>query len=695
MKISARLRKIIIALLEENNPISLKYLAEKIDVSKRTIQRELDMLPKILDAHRLTFMTKTGVGIWIEGEVSCKRELLRELKNDTSIDLTDKDARRKRLILEILKEKGLKKLFYYSSMFEVSETTIATDLETIEDWFQKYDLKIVRKPGSGVEIEGSENSYRKAIRAFIHENIDTEIIKKAYNEDYEMHRYSKSTRFSKMLPILNENLLKGVVNCISSMDSSRVLTLTENSYMGLILHITIAMDRIIKGEVMENNLDRAGINKEDEDYQLAHRIAQELEKELKVEIPEVEIAYICLHIKGSKHEKIQLGDRSLLDNNREIQQLINKMIDAFDDKQTFFLKRDDEFIQGLLAHLQPTLIRLKYGMEIHNPIIGEIKRDYRDIYEKCKGAGRVLSDYIGKEISEEEIGFLTVHFGAALVRAESYSKTLRKVRVGLICSSGIGISRLMASKLKNAFRGKIEIRAYGKDDITPYIIGKTDFFVSSTHVEIDKSPLIFVNPLLSQTDMEKIGELLHHYGRMPEKSTDTFTADLEEIHLMATQIRTLIKNMGFFLVKDSIRFEALLDEIGRRLSPYSDRQMTIQKDLMKRERISTQVFAEFDFALLHTRTSGVVRPEFSICMTEGLSEFKDPYLKGIHIVFIMLVPIDHNLKLNSEIMGYISSLLVEETDFLDLVITGEKEAIRAALSKYLKRFFNKYLSSIS
>jgi mannitol/fructose-specific phosphotransferase system IIA component (Ntr-type) len=121
----------------------------------------------------------------------------------------------------------------------------------------------------------------------------------------------------------------------------------------------------------------------------------------------------------------------------------------------------------------------------------------------------------------------------------------------------------------------------------------------------------------------------------------------------------------------------------------------IQQDLMRRERISSQIFAEFDFALLHTRTAGVTRPTFAVCMTRDLSEYTDPYFKGIHVVFVMLVPPDDLLQINSEIMGYISSMLIEEEEFLDTVRRGEKEEIRSLLSKYLKRYFKKYLAGLS
>lgn len=109
---------------------------------------------------------------------------------------------------------------------------------------------------------------------------------------------------------------------------------------------------------------------------------------------------------------------------------------------------------------------------------------------------------------------------------------------------------------------------------------------------------------------------------------------------------------------------------------------------MKRERLSSQVFAEFGFALLHTRTKGVIRPSFTVCMTKDLGKFQDPYFKGIQAVFVMLVPVDENLQVNSDIMGYITSMLIEEYEFMEVIARGRKEEIRQALSRYLKRYFN-------
>lgn len=698
MEFTPRLEQILSQLLAETEAIPVKKLAEKIGVSKRTVQRELEYINSALKSYDICFVSKTGVGIWLEGSEEEKDRLRATIQKDDHYDVSNREDRRKRLILEILKEKGLKKLFYYSSQFGVSEATISSDLEAAEVWLNRYGVFVKRRPGSGIYIEGSEESYRKAIRAFINENMDTRVVWDAYEDVEGSSSLYDNLKKSGITTLLNDDIMKRVMDCIIGMDHARVLTLTESSYVGLIIHISIAINRILKNEVIEPD-ERWNENvRLDEDYELAKEIVRVLEDEFEIEIPEVEISYICLHIKGAKHEKIEWNGRTAAANgSREMQQLINAMINAFDAERAYLLKQDEEFIQGLLAHLQPTLIRLIHGMQIQNPVLEDIQKDYPELYQQCENVARILEEYTSKKVPPEEIGYLTVHFGAALVRLEERKENIRKVNVGVICSSGIGISRLMSSKLEKSFRGRLELTTYGKKDITPYVASKMDFFVSSIPMEQMETPILFVNPLLNEEEMQRIARMIYKYERMPrvQKEEDEFTVQLEEINLVAAQINTVIKYMDLFKVDDRITFEELLIAIGEWMSPYSDRREMIREDILRREKISTQIFAEFGFALLHTRTKGVIRPSFSICMTKDLGPFTDPYFKGITVVLIMLVPMDENLHVNREILGYISSMLIEESEFLDVIARGEKEEIRSVLSRGLKKYFNKYISGLS
>lgn len=695
MKILSRAKQILKILLTEEEAIPVKSLAEKIGVSKRTTQRELEYISSYLKGYEIKYFSKTGVGIWLEGTQEEKKRFLSFLCQNESLDVPGKEERRKRLILEILKEKGLKKLFYYSSQFGASEATASTDLEAIGEWLSGFGLDIKRKPGSGVYVEGTEENYRRAIREFIYSNLDTRLLRESYESTDEIPGEYGYAIKSGMDGILDENIMKKVMECINNIDDGRIVSLTENSYMGLVIHISIAINRIMKDEVIEESSKIENDIVKDLDYSLAQKIAGSLEEYFAITIPEIEITYIWLHIKGSKHEKVQYGTTQLAAGG-QIRQLVNEMIDAFDKENAYLIKQDDEFLQGLLAHLQPTIIRLVHGMQIHNPMLEDIKKSYVELYQKCENVAMVLGKSLGKEVPPEETGFLTVHFGAAMVRLEGRKEKLRKVHTGVVCSSGIGISRLMSSKLKKVFQNKMVVSAYGKNDVTPYIIGKTDFFISSIPLEIDDVPVLYVNPLLNEKDMDEIRHLFYKYERLPQKHEEmgSFQEQLDQINKMAAQIKMLLKYMGFFKVNGNITFDELLVMAGEEISPYSDRREMIREALQRREEISSQVFAELGFALLHARTKGVIRPEFTICATHDRKPFKDPYFKEIQVVIIMLVPEDENVSINNEIMGYISSLLVEEADFVNMLYSGEKEEIRSMLSSYLKKFFNQYISKI-
>lgn len=695
MNLTPRLRKVLLILLEKDTTMSVQELAERVGVSKRTVQRELEYLGNELDAYGISFESRTGKGVWLSGDTEQKKKLQQELCRSDDYDVSDREDRRKRLLLEILKDKGLKKLFYYADLFQVSEATVSSDLESVEGWLEEHGLKVTRKPGSGTMISGSEENYRKAIRVFIEENIDTRTLREAY--DISESEKPEEISYHSISWIFKEDVLKKVTKCISGMNSRKILSLTESSYVGLVLHITIAINRILKNEIIETKEELLQRMEKDEDFLLAEEIVARLEEEFAISIPEIEKAYICLHIKGAKHQGIEWdGAKTVEIERQELLEMMNEMIDAYDKEAAFVLKQDNEFIQGLLAHLQPTLIRLIYDMKIANPVLEEIKSSYPDIFEKSKNVARVLEKWVQRPVPEEETGFLAVHFGAAMVRMEGKQENLRRVRVGIVCASGIGISRLMLSKLDKMFKDRLWMETYGKNDITPYIISKTDFFISSISLKNVDADILWVNPLLNDEDIDKIGQKLYYYERLPRKEQEEtlFSTELEQINLLAMQIKTIIRYLEVFKVSNDVTFGELVEAIARKMSPYGDRQAMIQADIEEREKIASQVFAEFGFALLHTRTKGVMRPSFSVCLTKDGKAFKDPYFKGISVVLVMLLPVDENIRINSDILGYISSSLIEDYDFLLTITGGDKPKIEEELSKQLRKYFNKCISQM-
>lgn len=698
MNFSPRLRQILIILLQENQIISVKKLADEIKVSKRTVQRELEYIDASLKKYGVTLQTKTGIGIWLEGEEADKKNLLSILLEEDVIDSGDKEDRRKRLILEILKDRTPKKLYYYGNIFGVSEATISNDMEAIESWFHQFDLKIIRKQGYGVALEGSEKNYRLAVRKFIDENIDGRIMKNLSGDNERtVLEVINDTEGKNIYNLINNDVLKQVITCFNSIRDKRLLRLTENSYLGLILHVTIAVNRILQEEIIEPNNELLEKLNQDEDYDLALHIANSLEEEFQIEIPDIEIAYVLLHIKGSKLQYIDEGiEIENLTEREELLNFINDMIDVYDETLAFELKQDEEFIAGLLAHLQPTFIRLKNHMTISNPLLQEIKDTYPDIFKKCLKAGALITKRYGYPVPEEEIGFLAMHFGAAGVRLENQKESKRRVDIGIVCASGIGISRLMHTKLKRHLKERAEITTYGKEDLTPEVLKKLDFLISSIKLEDIDIDVVRVSPLLIDSDMEQIEAKVRLYAKTlkSSKNDKDFSQQLELVNFTAAQIKGIIKDFLIFKVSSYITFEELLVAVTEKLSPYNEKRLLIQEDIKRREKIASQVIPEYDFALLHTRTKGVVKPSFSVCVTRELTGFKDPFFKNVRAVIIMLIPDDAHFIENGSIMGHLSSRLIEEEEFLTIIFRGEKEEIQNYISGELKKYFNQYLDRV-
>lgn len=690
---SPRLGQITLNLLMQDSPVSVKYLADSVGVSKRTVQRELEYIESSLKKYNLSFQSKAGTGVWIEGDKSDKEKLTALLMADDTLDVSNKDERIKKLILELLKESEPQKLFYYANMLGVSEATVSNDLDEVAKWFDKFKLSLVRKQGFGIYLEGKEKAYRKALTAFIDE----------YTSSYKLTQNDKNTmRESNLIKLienksskniyslLDTDIMKRVISCLINLNNEQISNLTDSSYAGLVIHITIAINRIMHNEIIDPDSRLDEYIEHDRDYSLAVIIASSLEKEFNIEIPEIEVTYICLHIRASKMQNTSSSKGSR--RNNTLVSLVYEMIESYDPDISYILEQDDAFIDGLIAHMQPTLVRLTNGLAIRNPLLDQIKSDYPDIFEKCKNVTAMLEDKLNLKVPESETGFLAVHFGAAVVRLEQNNLSKRTVYVGVVCASGIGISRFIKTKLEKVFGNRISVETYGKGDIDSNAIRKTDFFVSNINMEVpDGADIIFINPLITDSDIKNIDANIRRYEITPDKSEDRldFYNQLDLIHNLTAHMKMILENFNIISISRDIDFEKYLDVLRDKLIDSDDNSEIILSDIVAREKIATQVFPEMGFALFHTKTSGTKHIRMSVCISDGNS-FENEYFKGISCIITMLLPDDKHLNMNRKLLGFISEMLIEDPAFLEVLNSEDVSVGKDYLSKILK----KYLKSI-
>ena len=694
MEFTPRIQQILKILLTRKEPVSKQEIADELGVSKRTVQREFEYLELCIRKYQIGLVNQKGKGVVLKGTKENLSKLSDRLGGQQYPDAADRDGRRRRLLFELLRDRTPRKLFYYSQMLGVSEATAGSDMDALCPWLEESHLGIVRRPGYGVILEGDERDYRDAMRRFIEEtagqsdayssgDITGEVFAEALLDAADSGIYS----------LLEGDTVRRVDKVLRGMNEPKILQLADSAYAGLVIHISIVIERLQQGAALKSVPPEMGNLEFWDDYDLAVRILEAMEKEFGISIPRGELSYVLLHIRGAKMAYTgeerefpsDLGDDKLLP-------MIDRMIDVYNEGIAEELKEDEEFLRGLLVHLRPVLVRLSTGLRIHNPILEDIKEEYAEIFDACRRASKVITEETGYEVNEEEVGFLAMHFGAAQERVRENNQYTRKVNIGIVCASGFGVARLMMTRLKDKLGEKAILKAYGKGEINKYVISGTDFFVST--MNLDQLPVDYlqVSPLIPPRDLVKIEYKLEDYSHIRRDTTATpFNRRLDEAYFLIREIKSIIRRYRKMETSETIRFRELLQFLTMQVTDSLHAAAALRDGIEERERLNSQIFPDLGVALLHCRSGAVREPVFISCTPRGGGNFKDPYFKGIRAALLMAMPVDDDRQMHAEVLGSISGAMVTNEYLLRMIKTGREDEIRAELARELKCFFFDYL----
>lgn len=179
--------------------------------------------------------------------------------------------------------------------------------------------------------------------------------------------------------------------------------------------------------------------------EIAHYIANEISHYFSINIPESEVKYIHQYLvcSGIQSDFIHLNiDNYTLDIKDEYIEIVDKMISFVSDAVHYDLRHDKELKLSLLTHIIPLLQRIKYNVRIDNPLIEETKVQYSAMFSIVTLAIDMIKCEPLKHLSQDEIGFLTIHFQAAIERFMQQKKVI------IVCPEGIGFSRLIAHRIE-------------------------------------------------------------------------------------------------------------------------------------------------------------------------------------------------------------------------------------------------------
>lgn len=654
--------------LEDGQTISTKEMASRIKVSRRTLFRELETVRLILDQYNLSLVTRPGLAL--QGDSSL---IARDLDGRQAPEALDRDERQDMLLYELLRSEEKEKLVVYAARFQVSEATISHDLEDLQKRLKQWDLKL-SKDGT---VSGSEESRRQAMASLLRDGVEYKTVDYLDPDTVLEQIFSGSAIFS----LLNQDILRRVLDLFSSQREELGLSRFEqNSYIGLVIHLVIALDRIQSGESSGDTIE--GLPDLEESRQNAAKIAALMEEEFELTFPASEIDAIALHLRGAKVNASNA--EGILDHDQnEILELARLFVESFPASDAAQLSTDPQFIQGLLSHLEPTVIRLKKGLPIYNPLLKSLKEQYGELFEKTRQAARPIEQSLGVILSDEEIGFLTMHVGACFERSGYQYR--RKVRTAVVCASGIGVSALLCARLKTAFASQMELenlslmQAKSRSDL--------EFFITTFRPGTLPAPFIQVSPMLPVSDLKKIQEQLALLQSQPAPSSMVQTAmdeDLQKLEEAIQAVRRLISRIPI-VHSASQKAEELIHEAAGILE---GDQKQLEADLLQREQLGPVVDQQEGFGLFHARSTGTQKPQAVVLVPQ-----QGTFNGSLRVILVTILPEDHT-KAMQEVLSELNVALAVDEQFRHTMLNGSDQERQDALNRILTGYLHRVWSRI-
>lgn len=661
--VSSRQAKILSICLFRDDFITYHDISEELQISSRTIMRELNLIKDSLQKYNLQLISKKGKGIQIIGNDEDKHHLIMDIQG-SKIDYMDKEERQELLCLEILRTKDIQKLFYYSHKFQVSEATISHDLDDLEIFFKKFHIQLVRKPGFGVGIEAHENDIRKALSTIINNTVQHHIMNTDFNRYniQDVIEQISATQNSNMKKLIDNHILTIILEVFKTHHKELELdSIAKSSYMGLLIHLMIAIHRIQDHRPLLNNQEISQLISDQGAYQRAQKIVKYLSEAFDIEFEETECVFIAIHLQSAKQAIIQ-QDTSV----EEYNDIIMKMLTIFKE-HGYNLFGDYELYQSLAAHLKPALVRLEYELPIYNPMLEQIKNNFFEIYNVTQKACVVFKETYNYDMNEDEVGYLALHFAAAIERHKVVA--LRPIQVGIVCSSGIGLSALLMARLKRVVDQNVHLIPLSITDIHN---NQCELLISTFDIE----NAIQVTSLLNQNDVIRVLQAIEEKRQQPSLSNQNNVS--YDLIALADMIKNLIDHIRLYLIPHFLSKQEVIEIACQHIT---DNHLLIQQ-VIEREEKGSNVYPTFGFALLHVSTSlvkdciiHIIRPDQNM--------FTGKNIEDIQVVLFMLMPQDASLY-QKKMMSHISAALIEKPDFFQQLINNEEADIKNSFHDLLQ-----------
>ncbi|KAB7706515.1 PRD domain-containing protein [Bacillus aerolatus] len=496
-------------------------LMEELNVSKRTIYYDVDKINDWLTVNGLPPMQYVrSAGFYVSKEAQSQiKEELQKLNKERHYEFSPREriawmaililTRGQKIILQDLLNK-----------LNVSRSTLLADIRQLKNELHPFQVTLQFQRREGYFISGSEQNKRQVLTHFLSEVL-------AFKDwqdimpDVQLGTFEDKNAARGLFNQTEMDRIHGILA-----DSEQIVGVryTDEVIQTLSLHLLLLINRLTRGKHVQMDTVEKDVIKESAEYEAACLIGRAIEDAYSVSMPEDEIFYVATYLLGAKISSYEPLESENLDT-VYLKSIITRMVDDFQTYACLVFDKRAELEQNLFIHLKPAYFRIKYGIEPANPLTESIKSKYHDLFVLTKKVVHHFEYMLGKTISDEEVAYITMHFGGWLDKEGV--KVQRRKKAVVVCASGIGTSRILQKQIEDLLpstdvTAAFSVREYEKADLAGI-----DFVISTTPVADKGRPLYIVNPILSHA--EKTTLLKHIESTSAGEKTENLYALLSII----------------------------------------------------------------------------------------------------------------------------------------------------------------------
>jgi transcriptional antiterminator/mannitol/fructose-specific phosphotransferase system IIA component (Ntr-type) len=579
-------RKLLSELLKQTVPVTVTELADLLHKTGRTVRSYLDEIQEEYTEFGLEIVRKTNVGIYINIAVDNKAKLIQLLEAGEASSLQADGFSAKYRHVYILKTLFEDKFSYTIQMFAddlyCSKSTIVNELVVVQAWLEKYNLTLQRRQNQGLWIEGNEEDYRKAFKVLIDDIQDKEQrVDEVGEADMELdYRIDIADygKISNMFPKIN---LLTIQRIIQQAEQELGLYFTDQAFLNLITHMAITIERLKNHRVVSSAGKQFDNLKAEREYAVAKWVVDELKKEFKVNFPEEEVGYISIHMMGAKiQENYDAKDCSTIIEKYDVNftDMANGIITMASEILNIDLSQDEGLLTRLVLHLRPTVMRLKYGLRLTNPILKRIKAEYSNLFSVAWACRSIFENKFGVTINEDEVGFLALHLALAIENIGSKIKTV------IVCSSGIGTSQLVASKLARNFDNLDITHILPYNLLSAKIMEEADLVITTLRNIKRNEKTVYISTLVNENDVIQIKDAIKKIRKGRLSYAPFLTAEKQAVPAGEGDTEELFDAELCFLDSRFTDFPQAITYYGKLMEKKGYAKNGFYKDILNREQ---------------------------------------------------------------------------------------------------------------